>query len=59
MPDISSTLSAAASDTHMKFGLSTLKRGMDMEKSQIAQLLQAMPQAPQPSHLGRSVDMRA
>lgn len=39
-------------------GLTMLKKGMDQQQSQVAQLLQAMPQAPQPAHLGQNVDMK-
>jgi hypothetical protein len=41
------------------FALLTLKKGMEQEQSQMAQLLQALPPAPQPAHLGGHVDVRA
>ncbi|HEY9722993.1 MAG TPA: YjfB family protein [Oscillatoriaceae cyanobacterium] len=59
MPDISNVLSTDASNTHMKYGLSMLRRGMDMEQSQMSQLLNMLPNAPQPGHLGQSVDTHA
>lgn len=39
--------------------LSMLKKGMDQEKSQIARLLQTLPPAPQPAHLGSQIDIKA
>ncbi len=39
--------------------MSLLKKGIDQEKSQVATLLQALPPAPQPAHLGGSVDRYA
>lgn len=40
-------------------GTLMLKKGLDQSAGQVAQLLQALPQAPQPAHLGNSVDVRA
>jgi hypothetical protein len=36
-----------------------LRKSLDMQASQVQQLLQAIPQAPQPAHLGSGVDVRA
>jgi hypothetical protein len=36
-----------------------LKQAIDSQASQVQQLLQAIPEAPQPAHLGASVDVRA
>jgi len=36
-----------------------LKKAIDSQASQVLQLLQALPEAPQPAHLGAQVDVRA
>jgi hypothetical protein len=36
-----------------------LRKSLDLQASQVQQLLQAIPQAPQPTHLGSAVDVRA
>ncbi|MEB3328447.1 MAG: YjfB family protein [Candidatus Sericytochromatia bacterium] len=36
-----------------------LKQAIDSQASQVLQLLQAIPEAPQPAHLGTAVDVRA
>jgi hypothetical protein len=38
--------------------ISMLKKGLDQTSGQMAQLLQALP-APQPAHLGNSIDTLA
>lgn len=35
-----------------------LKKGLDQQAGQMAQLLQSLPPAPQPAHLGQGVDVR-
>lgn len=37
----------------------TLKTGLDQQQAQMARLLQALPPAPQPAHLGSQIDLRA
>jgi hypothetical protein len=39
-------------------GTLMLRKGLDQSQSMAAQLLQTMPPAPQPAHLGSSVDLR-
>lgn len=39
-------------------GTLMLKKGLDQAASQTAQLLQALPPAPQPAHLGSQIDVR-
>ncbi|MEB3221104.1 MAG: YjfB family protein [Candidatus Sericytochromatia bacterium] len=36
-----------------------LRKAIDTQASQVLQLLQAIPEAPQPAHLGAQVDVRA
>jgi hypothetical protein len=36
----------------------TLSKGLDNVVNQTAQLLKALPPAPQPAHLGNSVDLK-
>lgn len=40
-------------------GTLMLKKGLDQTAAQFAQLLQALPAAPQPAHLGNGVDVLA
>lgn len=40
-------------------GITMLKKGLDQSQNQMAQLLQALPPAPQPAHLGKGVDVLA
>ena len=56
--DALSGLTAAAS-TGSQIGISMLKKGMDQQSTEMAQLLQAMPPAPQPAHLGSIFDSHA
>lgn len=51
------SLARAASPTNA-IGLLTFKKGLDQQANQMATLLQALPPAPQPAHLGNSVDLR-
>ena len=37
-------------------GTIILKKGLDQHAGQMAQLLQALPPAPQPAHLGQSIN---
>ncbi len=39
--------------------IAMLGQGLDQQASQVAQLLQGLPAAPQPAHLGRGVDVYA
>jgi hypothetical protein len=39
-------------------GTLMLKKGLDQSAGQVAQLLQALPPAPQPAHLGNGIDVR-
>lgn len=41
------------------FAMLTLKKSLDQQSTQMSQLLQALPPAPQPAHLGGSVDQYA
>ena len=40
-------------------GTMVLKKAMDVQEQSVAQLLQAIPQAPNPPNLGNSVDVKA
>lgn len=37
----------------------TLKKSMEQQETQVAQLLRALPDAPQPAHLGSGIDCYA
>lgn len=39
--------------------LMTMKTSMDQAAGQVAQLLQALPPAPGPAHLGQNIDVSA
>jgi hypothetical protein len=55
---IGSTTDALAnvSSPANQISIATLKMGMDAQASTAMQLLQQMPPAPQPAHLGQSVN---
>jgi hypothetical protein len=40
-------------------GTLMLKKGLDQSTTQMAQLLQALPAAPQPAHLGNNINTLA
>lgn len=50
-------LANMASPQHA-IGIATMKMGMDQQAGTIMQLLQQMPQAPQPAHLGQNVNLQ-
>ena len=50
---------ARAASTSDAVALLTFKKGLDQSAGQMAQLLQALPQAPQPAHLGNHVNVLA
>lgn len=54
--DVMNTLRAGTGDG---VAVLTLKKSMDMQETQMAQLLQTLPDAPQPAHLGSCVDCYA
>jgi hypothetical protein len=58
---IGSTTDALAnvSSPANQISIATLKMGLDASSSTAAQLLQQMPPAPQPMHLGQSVNVLA
>lgn len=41
------------------FAMLSLKKGLEQQQMQMARLLQALPPAPQPAHLGSHVDLQA
>lgn len=49
---------ARAADPSSAIGMLTFKKGLDQQANQMATLIQALPPAPQPAHLGKSVDLR-
>lgn len=52
-------LSISASAANDAVGISMLRKSMDTEKQQAAQILEALPPvAPGPSHLGQNIDIR-
>ena len=49
-----------AASIQQSYSVAVLKKSMDAESSAALQLIQSIPQmAPQPSHLGSNVDLRA
>jgi hypothetical protein len=40
-------------------GTLVFKKGLDQQANQMASLLQALPPAPQPAHLGQSINLLA
>lgn len=50
---------AGAASVRDAVSISMLKKGLDQSQNQMAQLLEALPPAPQPAHLGNSVDTLA
>ena len=53
------TLGSLISATNTsQMGLSMLKKGMDSASTEVAQLLQSLPPAPLPPHLGSNINTR-
>ncbi|MCE1238831.1 MAG: YjfB family protein [Azonexaceae bacterium] len=61
--DVSAVASAVSSATQARTGDAVntlvLKKAMDIQAQTAAQLLQALPQASNPPHLGNSIDVKA
>lgn len=52
-------LSLSASAANDTVGITMLRKSMDTEKQQAAQILETIPPiAPGPSHLGQNIDIR-
>lgn len=52
------SLASAASLENTR-SLLTFKTGLDIQKAQMEQILQTMPKAPKPAHLGQNFDIYA
>lgn len=61
--DVSNIANLSSSVAQMKVGdavgISVLKKAMEIESKNVLMLLQAIPSASNPPHLGNNVDVRA